>query len=132
MFYQSELASHFLWLDIAKLIARYFPEHGFFLKFVIASKVKPASEFPSGAYPTDKLIARKQGIVEYQTPAGHDGLGTAYRLVPGDLPIRSFAAMVGPDEELHGYVMAVRLPEDEDNLGPAILSWGERQYATGK
>lgn len=119
-------------LDIAKLIARYFPEHGFFLKLVIASKVKPASEFPSGPYPKDKLITRKPGIVEYLTPAGREGLGTAYRLVPGDLPIRSFAAMVGPDEELHGYVMAVRLPEDEDDLGPPILSWTERQYAAGK
>lgn len=119
-------------LDIAKLIARYFPEHEFFLKFVIASKVKPASEFPAGPYPKDKFITRKPNIVEYRTPAGREGLGTAYRLVPDDLPIQSFAALVGPDEELHGYVMAVRLPEDKDDLGPVILSWAERQYAGGR
>jgi hypothetical protein len=117
-------------IDIAKLIARYFPQRGFFLKFVLATK--PVGEFPAGPYPKDKLIAQKTDIVEYRTPAGREGLGTAYRLVPSDLPIRSFAAAVGPDEDLHGYVMAVRLPEAGDDLGSAILSWAERRYAGGK
>jgi hypothetical protein len=119
-------------LDIAKLSARYFPQHEFFVKFVIATKVKPASEFPQGPYAGDKLINHRQDIVEYLTPAGKEGLGTAYRLVPGDLPIQSFAATVGPDEELHGFVMGVRLPKSDNDLAPAILAWAERQYVAGK
>jgi hypothetical protein len=119
-------------LDIAKLIARYFPQHDFFLKFVVASKVAPASDFPRGPYANDTLIANKRDIVEYMTPAGKEGLGTAYRLVPASLPVRAFAAAVGPDEELHGFVMGVRLSKNEDDLAPVILGWAEHQYAAGK
>ena len=119
-------------IEIAKLIARYFPQRGFFAKFVIATKVAPASEFPSGPFKADRLITRKTDVVEYLSPAGKEGQGTAYRLVPGDLPIRTFVAVVGPDEEPQGFVMGVRLPEDRDDLAPVILSWAERQYATAK
>ena len=116
--------------DIAKLIARYFPEHALFLQFV--KSAVPAADFPAGPYPKDQRLAQKPGIVETLTPAGKVGLGTQYRLVPSDLPIRAFAAVVGPDEALQGYVMGVRLAKDKDDLAPIILSWAEQRYATGK
>jgi hypothetical protein len=119
-------------IEIAKLIARYFPQRAFFAKFVIATMAAPAGAFSSAPFKADKLITRKTDFVEYLTPAGREGQGTAYRLVPGDLPIRSFAAVVGPEEEPQGFVMGLRLPEDKDDLGPVILSWTERQYAATK
>jgi hypothetical protein len=116
--------------DIAKLIARYFPERGVFLKFV--KSAVPMADYPAGPFPKDQRLAQKRGIVEYLTPAGKEGLGTLYRLVPSDLPIRAFAAVVGPDEALEGYAMGVRLAKDKEDLGPLILSWAEQRYTAGK
>jgi hypothetical protein len=119
--------------EVAQLIARYFPQRRAFLKSVIAEGIEPAGDFPSGPFKADQLVTRRKDLVEYLTPAGRKGLGTKSRLIPSDLPIRSFAAVVGgANDDWAGFTMAVRLPKDMDDLAPVILSWAERRYATGK
>ncbi len=113
---------------VAQLVARFFPKYRRFADKVIAEGLEKANSFPSGPYAADKRIARHPNRVEYLTPPGKDGLGTASRLVASGLPIDSVAAL----EEAEGdyvagaLVIAVRLPQDQDDLAPVILRWSER------
>ena len=62
--------------EVAKIIARVFPEYKAFAENVIAEGIEPASSFPFGPYPKDKLTYRSKSIVEFETPANTQGLGT--------------------------------------------------------
>jgi hypothetical protein len=61
-------------------IARVFPAHRAFVRKVIAEGIEPTSDFPFGPYPNDKLTYKNKEMVEYETPAHKDGLGTQSRL----------------------------------------------------
>jgi hypothetical protein len=77
---------------------------------VIALGIEPASDFPFGPYPNDKLTYKNKETVEYETPAHTDGLGTASRLQKNADPIRGAAILVGPDTDLLS--LSVRLPHE--------------------
>ena len=64
--------------DVAKIAARVFagPEKAF-VASVIAEGIEPKENFPAGPYPADKLTYKTPTLVEFATPAGKDGLGTA-------------------------------------------------------
>jgi hypothetical protein len=104
--------------EVAKIIARVFPAHKAFVESVIAEG-EPASSFPSGPYPNDKLIYESRKLVEYVTPANTEGLGTTSYLIKNDTPIRGVAILTG--EELSLIHLAVRLPQDLANLVPTII-----------
>ena len=115
--------------EVARLIARYFPERRAFLKSVIDEGIEAASDFREGPFQTDILVSRRKDVVEYLTPAGKEGLGTVSRLSPSVLPIHAVAAVGGArDEDWAGYVLAVRLPKDQEDLAPAILDWAAKTY----
>lgn len=115
--------------EVAQLIARYFPERRAFLKSVIDERIEPANSFPEGPFKTDILVSRHKDAVEYLTPAGKEGLGTKSRLDPSGLPIHAAAALVGgEDEDWAGYVLAVRLPKEQEDLAPVILRWAAATY----
>ena len=121
--------------EVARLIARYFPDHRSMLQSVIAEKIRPASDFPSGAYKDDQLVSQKADRVEVLTPPGREGLGTMSRLAASSRPIHGVAALIEPDESGHSYsslVIVLRLSRDQEELAPVILSWAERIYAGGK
>src|ERR1700761_8891964 len=61
--------------DVARMIARVFPDYRKFLQKVIDEGIEPASSFPSGPYPKDKLTYRSRELVEDQTPPEAEGLG---------------------------------------------------------
>jgi hypothetical protein len=77
------------------MIARVFPAHKAFVTRVIEEGIEPADSFQSGPYPRDKLAYKNNEIVEYQTPAQTDGLGTNSRLQKNRNPIRGSAILIG-------------------------------------
>jgi hypothetical protein len=60
---------------VARMMARVFPNRHEFVERVIAEGIEPASDFPSGSYPKDKLTYRGKELVEFATPAETEGWG---------------------------------------------------------
>jgi hypothetical protein len=112
--------------EVAKIAARIFagPEKAF-IGSVIAEGIEPKENFPAGPYPADTLTYKTLTLVEFATPAGKDGLGTAGRLAKSALPVVGLAKFVGPADEPDLYVLAVRLPAAQTNLAAAIVSAAE-------
>ena len=104
---------------VARTIARVFPAHSEFVQDVVAEGIEPASSFPSGPYPNDKLTYRNGETVEFQTPGDTEGLGTASRLRKNSSPISGVAMLVG--EELSLLKLFVRLPPETSDLTQAII-----------
>lgn len=104
---------------VARVIARVFPKHRAFVKKVIAEGIVPATEFPAGPFPKDKLVYRSSESVEYQTPAQTEGLGTHSRLLPGNLSISGIAVLVGQEPNL--LFLASRLPSNMADLATIIV-----------
>jgi hypothetical protein len=86
--------------QVAKVIARVFPAYKQFAQNVIAEGIEPASDFPPGPYPSDKLTYRGKSVVEFETPANTAGLGTDSRLLPNASPIDGVAMITGTDTDL--------------------------------
>ena len=105
--------------NVARTIARVFPSHKAFVRRVIEEGIEPASDFPSGSYPKDKLVYKNKETVEYQTPAQTDGLGTQSRLQKNADPIRGVAILVGSTPDL--VFLAARLPSDRTDLASIII-----------
>ncbi|HEY3988350.1 MAG TPA: hypothetical protein VGM02_03560 [Acidobacteriaceae bacterium] len=109
---------------VADMIARVFPTHRAFLRKVIDEGIEPASSFPPGPYPKDKLTYKSKEVVEYETPAWTKGLGTQSRLLANGDPIRGVAMLIGETPDL--VYLAVRLPAGMVNLAPVIIQQVER------
>lgn len=113
--------------DVARTIARVFPAHMEFVRNVIAEGIEPANAFPTGPYPNDKLAYRSKEIVEFQTPANTEGLGTHSRLRANGDPISGVAILSG--EELSLTQLWIRLPADAIYLAPSVVRQVERGAA---
>ncbi len=109
--------------DVAKIAARVFAEkEKAFVDSVIAEGVEPKANFPAGPYPSDKLTYKTPTLVEFATPAGKDGLGTADRLAKGALPTLGVAKLVGAADAPDLLLLSVRLPAAQADLTPAIVA----------
>jgi hypothetical protein len=115
--------------EVAKVIARVFPAYKQFAQNVIAEGVEPASNFPSGQYPSDKLTDRGKNIVEFETPANTQGLGTDSRLLPNASPIDGVAIVSGADTDL--IQLSARVSVKDRNLIPLIVTQVESNSAAG-
>lgn len=113
--------------EVAEVIARVFPAYRSFVRHVIAEGIEPANSFPFGPYPNDKLTYRSNKIVEYQTPANADGLGTNSMLLKDASPILGVAILAGADTDL--FHLTSRLPPNLANAAPAIIHQVERDTA---
>jgi hypothetical protein len=113
--------------DVARMIARVFPDYRKFLQKVIDEGIEPASSFPSGPYPKDKLTYRSRELVEYQTPPEAEGLGTRSWLLKNGDPIHGLATLVGETPDL--MYLAVRVPPEMGELVPVIVQQAERDAA---
>jgi hypothetical protein len=109
---------------VAGIIARVFPAHRDFVNNVIAEGLRPASDFPFGPYPDDRLTYKSKELVEYVTPPNRQGLGTSSWLLPTDQPIVGLATLTG--EELSLTQLCLRLPPGMDELAPIILRTTEQ------
>jgi hypothetical protein len=118
--------------EVAQIIARVFPAHVAFVSVVIKAGVGPASSFPSGPYPQDQLTYRNNEIVEYQTPANAEGLGTQSKLQKNSSPIVGVEILTGASSKLSLSSLATRLPPNLTNLTPAIVQQLESDSAKPK
>lgn len=113
---------------VAKMISRVFPKHTTFVQGVINEDrdvgITPPDSFPSGPYPQDRLTYKSNEIVEYETPAETEGLGTQSELLKNADPIRGVAILVGEEPDLA--YLAVRLPPDVTDLTSTIILQVER------
>lgn len=110
--------------DVAKIIARVFPAWQWFADEVY----KELDQMPpSGPYPKDRLSYKGTTMVEYETPAQTDGLGTNSLVMKGGSPIEGVAILVGRAPDL--VLLSVRLPTGLANLTPEIVRQVERAYA---
>lgn len=103
---------------VAQVIARVFPNRRGFVENAIRQG-EPASAFPFGPYPKDKLIYRNDDTVEYETPANREGLGTQSRLMKNSHPIRGVAILAGDAPDL--LQLSLRLPPEFAELGSIIV-----------
>lgn len=110
--------------SVARVIARVFPARKSFVEKTIAEGIEPATSFPFGPYPTDKLTYRGQRVVEYETPADVDGLGTDSRLARNAYPVRGVAILIGEAPDL--LHLAVRLSPNLSELASPIIEQVER------
>jgi hypothetical protein len=106
--------------DVASVAARVFPKARGFVDKVIAEKIEPASEFPAGPFPADRLVYVADTLVRFETAPNGKGLGTEAWLLPTDSPIHGFAQLVGDNPNL--LLLAVRLPHGEDALTETIVT----------
>lgn len=112
--------------QVAKVIARVFPDSRQFVRDVIAEGIEPASSFPAGPYPQDKLTYRSKSIVEFETPANAEGLGTASRLQANSNPIRGVAIML-PYDDTSLVQLSARLTAQDRDFIAAIIRQVERE-----
>ena len=106
---------------VAQAIMRMFPSHSAFAQGVIAEGAEPASQFPAGPFATDKLVRVSDTVVEYETPADAQGVGTTFsRLTASPSgPIGGAAALVGATPNLA--FLAIRLTPDTQSLSRPII-----------
>jgi hypothetical protein len=113
--------------EVAKTIARVFPDYSDFVRRVMSEGVEPANSFPSGPFRTDKLIRRSKNVIEFQTPPNARGLGTESRLIQNDAPISGVAVLFGPEPNL--MKLSLRLPPEFDHLVKAVIQQAEADAA---
>jgi len=113
---------------VAQIIERVFPTHRAFAQAVIAEGIEPPTQFPPGPFPTDRTVTKGDAVVEYETPAGAQGLATTFsRLTPAASPIDGAAVLQGQTPDLA--FLAVRLTPDLQSLSPAIVQQFEADSA---
>jgi hypothetical protein len=113
--------------EVAKTIARVFPDHKEFVQDVIAEGIEPASSFPAGPYPADKITHRSENLVEFETPPNTKGLGTDSMLRANSIPIQGVAILSG--DELSLVQASVRLSPTDQVLIRTILKQIEKEAA---
>lgn len=111
--------------ELAKVIARVFPAYKQFVNSVIAEGIEPASDFPLGPFPRDKLARRAKNIVEFETPANTAGLGTTSRLQPSASPIDGVAIVVEGEPGL--ILLSARLPGNDRDLVSVVVKQVETE-----
>ncbi len=104
-----------------------FPAYKQFVESVIAEGIEPASSFPFGAFPRDHLRYISRRIVEFETPANADGLGTASRLQKNGTPVSGVAILYGEEPNL--LQLSLRLTPETVDLAPMILHESETAAA---
>ena len=105
--------------EVARIVARVFPAQRAFVERVIAEGIEPARNFPSGPFPGDYLKYLNDLVVEYETSADSEGLGTSLQMRPGTNPIRGITILQMPNPTL--LHLALRLPQSMKDLEPIII-----------
>jgi len=105
--------------EVATVIARVFPKYKSFVTNVIKEQIEPASDFPLGPWPHDRLRYLNDHAVEFTTPAHTAGLGTSSRLLRNAHPI-SGVAIFFPGSDNNLMQLCVRLPPTLVSLASII------------
>jgi hypothetical protein len=114
--------------EVAKVVARVFPQYKAFVQRVIDLFDFFEAEITYGPYPTDTLTYRGERTVEYRTPPNMKGLGTiSGRLGEDSDPIEGVAVAIVEGETPDLLLLSVRLPTEMRFLTPQIISHLERE-----
>jgi hypothetical protein len=105
--------------EVAQVAARLFPSQRAFVQRIIAEGIEPASDFPFGPYPADKLTRRSNTDVEFQTPAHADGMGTTSFLAKNASPISGVAIMTARGDLV---VVDVRTPPGSSDVTASVVA----------
>jgi hypothetical protein len=114
-------------LDKAQIIARVFPTYRTLATGLLYGYDIPASSYPFGPYPSDRLTYKGNALVEYTTPAQTEGLGTHSSLKKNSSPIEGVAILSGDPPDL--ILLSVRLPQESIGLAPVIVREVEREVS---
>jgi hypothetical protein len=112
--------------EVASILARVFPSERDFVQNVINEGMAPATDFPFGPYPKDKLKYQSTHVVEYETPGGSDGLGTRTMLQKSAASIHG-AIIFDPRAPALSH-LAVRVPSDLADLVAPTMRQFEQDY----
>ena len=113
--------------EVAQAISRVFPSHKAFVTRVVEMFDFLADRMPSGPYPTDKLTYKSNEVVEFETPAQNEGLGTSFWLLKNDTAMSGVLMLIGESPDL--VQLSVRLPPNLADLAPVIIQQVERDAA---
>lgn len=105
--------------QVAIWVMRYFPSRRAFARAVIAEGLEPASDFPAGPIPSDRVLSRTRDRVVVETPPHRKGQGTVGWLAADDLPVVSVVTFTA--DPPGGAALSVKLPPEQRDLLPAIL-----------
>lgn len=105
--------------EAARIAARLFPDRKRFVDSVINEEIEPRSNFIFGTFPHDRIHRLNRDYVEFETPAGIDGVGTMTRLRKSGHPIHGLVWMDGDN---NATVLAVRLATSQKNLADYIVA----------
>lgn len=105
--------------EAARIAARLFPARKSFVDSVIGEGIEPRGNFVFGAFPHDHIQRLNRDYVEFETPAGMDGMGTMTRLRKSGDPIRGLVWMDGND---NATLLAVRLAHGQTALADYIIA----------
>jgi hypothetical protein len=104
---------------VAEIIARVFPAFRAFAINVMKEFDDRNNRYQFGPYPNDTLAYKGKALVEYQTPARDDGLGTYSWMKKSSLPIEGAAMLVGDEHDLA--LLSIRLPIAMRELIPTVI-----------
>jgi hypothetical protein len=117
---------------VAQVIARVFPAHRDFVHSVIeedkSAGISPPNSYTYSPYPNDKLSYRSNEVVEYETSANSNGLGTDSRLVKNHRAIHGVAILVGQTPDL--IYLSMRLPVRFAGLESSVIQQVEYDAAS--
>jgi hypothetical protein len=105
--------------EAAEFAALLFPDRQNFVDRVIAEGLMPRNSFPSKTSPFDVITRGGPDLVDFETPADHDGLGTMSLLVKSGQPIFGRVSMDGSN---YATVLTVRVDPSMRDLVPMILN----------
>jgi hypothetical protein len=110
--------------QVAITAARLFPKSTRdFIERIKAEGIVPAENFDVKPFPADQLHYLSSRAVEFTTPAGKEGLGTAGALQAASLPVRGLVALDSEAPIEGEREIFVRLPADLPELAQSILEW---------
>lgn len=112
--------------EVARVVARVFPAHRDYARAIVKEGFGPASDYPFGPFPSDRLTYKGKELVEFTTPALRRGLGTMSWLLPSDQPITGFALLsIGPDTDTELLQLSFRLPPSLSDLTASLIQQAE-------
>ena len=119
--------------EVAQMVARVFPAYRNYARKIIAEGFGPASDYPFGPFPSDRLSYKSKKLVEFTTPSHHKGLGTMSWLLPSDQPILGFALLtIGPDVDAGLLQLSLRLPPSLSTLSAALVQQAEADASSDR
>ncbi|MEQ1948322.1 MAG: hypothetical protein ABL995_14115 [Bryobacteraceae bacterium] len=112
--------------EVVRLMSLLFPRYNARVQGLMKAEPEGTGNFKLGPFKTDRIIRRGATVVEYRTPADTEGLGT--QLLRADrLAIEGVVILTGTNPDMTH--LAVRLPEEWNNLAPIIMDQAKRDAA---